>query len=96
MSSSTRAGSSKTRFRPASNIRSTLSQTTHYFLAHGSLAPEAQQQAVGWIGQQVAAQSSLLAYIDVFWVLTLLSLAAVPLALSLRNVKLGGRAPAAH
>ena len=76
--------------------QSTLSQATHYFLAHGSLLPEAQQQAFGWIGQQVAAQASLLAYIDVFWVLTLLSLAAVPLALSLRNVKLGGKAPAAH
>jgi DHA2 family multidrug resistance protein len=33
---------------------------------------------------------------DVFWVLMLLSLAAVPLAMSLRKVKLGGRAPAAH
>ena len=74
----------------------TLRQVTHYFLAHGSLPPEAQGQAVGWIGQQVAAQSSYLAYMDVFWVLTLLSLAAVPLALSLRKVKLGGAAPAAH
>ncbi len=74
----------------------TLGQMTHYFLAHGSLLPEAQQQAVGWIGQQVQAQASYLAYMDVFWVLTLLSLAAVPLALSLRNVKLGGKAPAAH
>ena len=77
-------------------ISGTLSQATHYFLAHGSLLPEAQQQAFGWIGQQVAGASLLLAYIDVFWVLTLLSLAAVPLALSLRNVKLGGKAPAAH
>ena len=42
------------------------------------------------------AQSSFLAYMDVFWVLMLLSLAAVPLALSLRKVKLGGAAPAAH
>ena len=34
---------------------------------------------------------------DVFWVLTLLSLSAVPLAMSLRKVKLGGgQAPAAH
>ena len=74
----------------------TLSQMTHYFLAHGSLLPEAQQQAIGWIGQQVQAQASYLAYMDVFWVLTLLSLAAVPLALSLRKVKLGGKAPAAH
>ena len=74
----------------------TLHQATQYFLAQGSLLPEAHQQAISWIGQQVQAQASYLAYIDVFWVLTLLSLAAVPLALSLRKVKLGGAAPAAH
>jgi len=34
--------------------------------------------------------------LDAFWVLTLVALAAVPLALSLRNVKLGGDAPAGH
>jgi DHA2 family multidrug resistance protein len=33
---------------------------------------------------------------DIFWVLALLSVAAVPLAMSLRKVKLGGAAPAAH
>ena len=74
----------------------TLQEATQYFLAHGSLAPEAGQQAIGWIGQQVQAQASYLAYLDVFWVLTLLSLAAVPLALSLRKVKLGRHAPSAH
>jgi DHA2 family multidrug resistance protein len=74
----------------------TLQQATQYFLAQGSLLPEAQQQAVSWIGKQVQAQASLLAYMDVFWVLMLLSLAAVPLALSLRKVKLGGQARAAH
>jgi DHA2 family multidrug resistance protein len=76
--------------------QNTLHQMTNYFLAQGSLLPEAQQQAFNWIGQQVQAQSSFLAYMDVFWVLTLLSLTAVPLALSLRKVKLGGAAPAAH
>jgi DHA2 family multidrug resistance protein len=74
----------------------TLQQATQYFLAQGSLLPEAQQQAVAWIGQQVQTQASYLAYMDVFWVLTLISLAAIPLALSLRNVKLGGAARAAH
>jgi DHA2 family multidrug resistance protein len=77
--------------------QNTLHQMTNYFLAQGSLLPEAQQQALSWIGQQVQAQSSFLAYMDVFWVLTLISLAAVPLAMSLRKVKLGGGpAPAAH
>ena len=75
----------------------TLHRATQYFLAQGSLPPEAHQQAINWIGQQVQAQSAFLAYMDVFWVLMLLSLAAVPLAMSLRKVKLGGGpAPAAH
>ena len=35
------------------------------------------------------AQASFLAYMDVFWVLMLISLAAVPLALTLRKVSWG-------
>ena len=57
---------------------------------------QAQQQAIQWIGQQVQTQASFLAYMDAFWVLMLISLAAVPLALALRKVKLGGPAPVAH
>jgi DHA2 family multidrug resistance protein len=34
--------------------------------------------------------------VDVYWVLMLVSLAAVPLALTLRDVKLGGPAQMAH
>jgi len=67
-----------------------------YFTAHGSSLAQAQQQAFAWIGQQVQTQASYLAYVDVFWTLTLISLAAVPLALTLRKVKLGGQAAVAH
>ena len=74
----------------------TLQQVTNYFTAHGSSLAQAQQQAIGWIGQQLQAQTSLLSYVDAFWVLTLVSLAAVPLALTLRNVKLGGGAVSMH
>ena len=42
------------------------------------------------------AQASYLGYMDAFWLLTLISLAAVPLALTLRKVKLGGAAPVGH
>ena len=74
----------------------TLQQATNYFVAQGSSLVQAQQQAVAWIGKQVIAQASYLAYIDAFWVLMLISLSAVPLALVLRKVKLGGAAPMAH
>jgi len=76
--------------------QSTLQQVMNFFLAHGSSLAKAQSQAVNWIGQQVQTQAAFLAYMDVFWVLMLISLAAAPLALTLRKVKLGGPAPAAH
>jgi MFS transporter, DHA2 family, multidrug resistance protein len=74
----------------------TLHQLTSYFMGQGSSLLQAQQQAIHWIGQQVQTQASFLAYMDVFWVLMLISLAAVPLALALRKVKLGGAAAVAH
>ncbi len=76
--------------------QTTLQQVTNYFVAHGSSLAQAHQQAIQWIGQQVQAQASFLAYMDAFWVLMVIALAAVPLALSLRNVKLGAAAPMAH
>jgi DHA2 family multidrug resistance protein len=77
-------------------FQAALKQATDYFMAQGSALAQAQQQAFTWIAHQVHTQATLLAYIDVFWALTLISAAAIPLALSLRKVKLGGRAPAAH
>jgi DHA2 family multidrug resistance protein len=74
----------------------TLHQMTNYFLAQGSSLIEARQQAFAWIGQQVQTQASFLAYMDAFFVLSLIALAMFPLALSLRKVKLGGGGPAAH
>ena len=41
-------------------------------------------------------KSSWTKYIDIFWTLMLISVAAVPLALVLRTIKLGTGAPAAH
>jgi DHA2 family multidrug resistance protein len=77
-------------------FQDTLHQVTAYFTAQGSAPAQAHQQAIAWIGQQVQVQASFLAYINAFWVLMLMALAAVPLALTLRKVKLGGAAPAAH
>jgi MFS transporter, DHA2 family, multidrug resistance protein len=80
----------------SAQYQDTLHNVTAYFSAHGSAPAQAQQQAFAWIGQQVRVQASFLAYIDAFWVLILLALAAVPLALTLRKVDLGGAAPAGH
>jgi MFS transporter, DHA2 family, multidrug resistance protein len=74
----------------------TLQQIIHYFTDHGSSLAQANDQAIQWIGQQVQAQASFLAYMDAFWVLMLISLSAVPLALMLRRVKLGGPVHMGH
>jgi MFS transporter, DHA2 family, multidrug resistance protein len=80
----------------SAQYQDTLQQITSFFTAHGSSLAQAHDQAIQWIGQQVQAQASFLAYMDAFWVLMLISLAAVPLALTLRKVQLGGPVHAGH
>ena len=80
----------------STNYQDTLQQTTNYFASHGSSLALAHDQAIQWIGAQVQAQASFLGYMDAFWALALIALAAVPLALSLRKIKLGGPVHAGH
>jgi len=80
----------------SAQYQDTLHRVTDYFVAQGNSLLQAQQQAIQWIGQQVQAQASFLAYMDAFWVLMLISLAAVPLALTLRKVKLSGPVSVGH
>ena len=79
-----------------SQYQDALRHVTDYFMSQGSALLQAHQQAIQWIGQQVQEQVAFLAYMDVFWVLMLVALAAVPLAMTLRKVKLGGPAPVGH
>jgi len=55
------------------SYQQTVQQLTNYFAAQGSSLTQASQQAIAWIGQQIQTQASLLAYIDVFWTLMLVS-----------------------
>jgi MFS transporter, DHA2 family, multidrug resistance protein len=80
----------------STTYQDTLQQITNYFTAHGSSLAQAHDQAIQWIGQQVQSQASFLGYMDAFWVLMLISLSAVPLALALRKVKLGGPVHMGH
>jgi len=80
----------------STQFQDTLTRATNFFVAQGSSLSDAKQQAIAWMGHQVQAQASFLGYVDAFWVLMLISLAAVPLALTLRKVKLGGPVPMGH
>lgn len=72
----------------------TLDQATQYYANQNGGVGTAQQQAFGYIGQQVTTQAAFFAYIDVFVTLGFISLALVPLALTLRAVKGGASAAA--
>ena len=72
----------------------TMRQVTDYFVQAGSPLAQANAQATAWIGQQVQFQSAYWAYIDVFFALCLMALAAVPLAMLLRQTKSGAPAGA--
>jgi DHA2 family multidrug resistance protein len=80
----------------STTYQDTLQQITNYFAGHGSSLAQAHEQAIQWIGAQVQAQASFLGYMDAFWVLMLISLAAVPLALMLRTITLGGAVHVGH
>ncbi|RBP15787.1 DHA2 family multidrug resistance protein [Roseiarcus fermentans] len=77
-------------------LQEAMRRATDAFVAQGSAPGHAHEQAFAWIAGQVETQAAYLAYIDVFWVLMIVSLALVPLALSLRSVKLGGGMAMAH
>ncbi|TIT00338.1 DHA2 family efflux MFS transporter permease subunit [Mesorhizobium sp.] len=64
-----------------------LRQMTEFFAAQGSPMVEAKQQAIGWVGQLIARQATLLAYIDVFRYCAVATALFVPLALLLRSPK---------
>jgi DHA2 family multidrug resistance protein len=80
----------------STQYQDTLQQITNFFVGHGSSLAQAHDQAIQWIGTQVQTQASFLSYMDAFWALMLISLSAVPLALMLRNIKLGGPVHAGH
>jgi DHA2 family multidrug resistance protein len=66
----------------------TIEKMTRYFQAQGSNASDAASQAIAWVGQTLQHQVALLAYVDVFWTLAIISTIMVPVALSLRSIEL--------
>lgn len=66
-------------------------QVTEHFVAQGSTMLQAKQQAIGWIGQLIARQASLIAYVDVFRYCAIVTALFVSLALLLRSPKFDKR-----
>jgi DHA2 family multidrug resistance protein len=62
-----------------------LRHATEQLVAQGSNLVEAQHQAIGVIGELIARQSTLLAYVDVFRYSAIATALLVPLALLLQS-----------
>jgi MFS transporter, DHA2 family, multidrug resistance protein len=73
----------------------TLQQAANYFAAHGASSADAQNRAIGWIGQTIANQTAYLSYIDVFAALGILAFVLTPAGLLLTHMDLGRR-PSGH
>jgi MFS transporter, DHA2 family, multidrug resistance protein len=75
---------------PSSPVfHSTVQQLTQYFMSHGASASDANGQAMGFIGQLIQMQATIMAYIDVFHVCAIAAAIMIPLVLLLvRRVNL--------
>ena len=73
-----------------------MQQTTAYLQSHGYSHADALRGAYERYYTQFQAQTRLLAFMDCFYVLGVMTLIAAPLVLLTKNFKVGGKAPAAH
>jgi MFS transporter, DHA2 family, multidrug resistance protein len=72
------------------HFMNTVQVLTRHFTALGANAVTASRQAYGVVGAMVTQQSTLLAYIDNFWLLGISALALVPVAFIMKKAKPGG------
>ena len=88
-----RRGSSKTLTPSSPVFQSTLHHITQYF-AHGGSPASAQVRAMGYIGELVSEQATLMAYIDVFYTWSVFAALLIPVVLLL--IRRTGRSPASR
>jgi DHA2 family multidrug resistance protein len=72
--------------------RSTVDSLTGALASNGTAPVQAHQQALGVIYQMVQQQAQMLAFIDVFWLLSWASLLLVPIVFLLKKAPKGQRA----
>ncbi len=77
-------------------LQSTIQQTAAYLQIHGLSHADALSAAYARAYAQLQAQTRMLAFMDCFHVLGILTLIAAPLVLLTKNFKVAGKAPAAH
>jgi DHA2 family multidrug resistance protein len=71
-------------------------QIAAYLQAHGFSQADAMSAAYARLYEQLQAQSSLLAFMDCFFILGVITLAAAPLVLLMKHFRVASKAPPAH
>ncbi len=77
-------------------LQQAVNQTAAYLQAHGFSHADALSAAYARYYNQLEAQTRLLAFMDCFYVLGVITLIAAPVVLLTKNFKVGGKAPAGH
>jgi DHA2 family multidrug resistance protein len=77
-------------------LQQAIKQTTLYLQTHGFSHADALTAAYARYYSQLEAQTRLLAFMDCFFIMGVITLAAAPLVLFAKNFRADGKAPAAH
>jgi len=77
-------------------LQRAIAQTTAYLEVHGYSHADAVAAATLRFYNQLGAQTHMLAFMDCFWILGVMTLMSVPLVLLTQNFRVGGKAPEAH
>jgi len=77
-------------------LQQAVKQTALYLQTHGFSHADALAASYARYYNQLGAQTRLLAFMDCFFIIGVVTLVAAPLVLFTKNFKAGGKAPAAH
>ena len=77
-------------------LQARIQATALYLQQHGFPHADALNAAYAQMYEQLGAQTRLMAFMDCFYVLGLMTLVAAPLMLLTRNFRVSGKASAAH
>lgn len=78
------------------SLRQAVQATAAYLQSHGFSHADALGAAYARYYGQLEAQTRLLAFMDCFYIIGIITLVAAPLVLLTKGFKVGGKAPAAH
>jgi DHA2 family multidrug resistance protein len=77
-------------------LQDNIHSTTAYLQAHGFSHADAVTAAYGRLYEQLHNQTLLLAFMDCFFIIGVMTLVAAPIVSLTKNFKVGGKAPAGH